>query len=81
MKNLTRLILGGLATAALGAFAAAALSAPTVANAGLVDGSLNDANVLSGSNVLGALLNSQLGNQSNNNANTRAESVSLGVHL
>lgn len=34
MKNLTRRITVGLATAARGAFAAAALSAPTVASAG-----------------------------------------------
>ncbi|MFC9688258.1 hypothetical protein ACFTSF_06925 [Kribbella sp. NPDC056951] len=55
MKNLTRLILGGLATAALGTFAAAALSAPTVANAGLIDGSVNNLHILDGSSLLGLL--------------------------
>lgn len=47
MKNLTRRVAVGLATAALGAFAAAALSAPTVANAGLIDGALNNVDILS----------------------------------
>ncbi|NEA33239.1 hypothetical protein [Streptomyces sp. SID13031] len=81
MKNLTRRITVGLATAALGAFAAAALSAPTVANAGIIDGSLNNAHVAAGSNVLGVLANSQVSDISNANANVKVSSVGNGLYL
>ena len=39
---------------------------------GLIDGSLNDANIASNSNVLGALLGSRLEPSPDNNANTRS---------
>ncbi|MEV0649775.1 hypothetical protein AB0I28_31415 [Phytomonospora sp. NPDC050363] len=48
-----------------------AFSAP--ASAGLIDGSLNDLHAASQSNILGALVGSQLSDSSNNNANTRAD--------
>ncbi len=70
MKNLTRLITTGLATAALAAFAASTLSTTTVTNAGIIDGSLNDVSAASQSNVLGALVPSRLSIASNLNLNT-----------
>ncbi len=83
MKNLTRRITVGLAAAALGAFAAAALFAPTVASAGVVDGSLNNVDILTDIDVLNTAVNSDsLG--VNINANTRAEgdaNNSTGQHL
>ena len=72
MKNLTRRIAVGLATAALGAFAAAALSAPTVASAGVIDGSLNNADILSNTSILGTAINSD-SLAVNVNVNTRAD--------
>lgn len=77
MKNLTRRITLGLATVALGAFAVTALSAPTVANAGLIDGSLNNLQAADHSNILGAMVGSTLdvaGNLTNsrNKANNDA---------
>ncbi len=48
------------------------LAAPS-AHAGIVDGSLNNATVLSGANILGVLTGSKLTDFSNNNANSKAE--------
>ena len=59
------------AGATIGAVAmGAVLALAPGAQAGLVDGSLNNAHVLSGSNVLGVLVNSNLEN-SNGNSNSR----------
>lgn len=52
-------------------------SAPAVAQAGVIDGSLNNANIASQSNVLGVLLDTRVGSMdANNNANVR---VTAGV--
>jgi hypothetical protein len=56
-----------LVTTGLLAFAGAA-----PAQAGLVDGSLNDAHVLDHGNVLGAMASAHVGDDRNNNANARA---------
>jgi hypothetical protein len=42
---------------------------------GLVDGSVNNAHVVDHSNILGVLLNSKIDDNSNSNANTRAEGM------
>ncbi|TDD57066.1 hypothetical protein E1263_24780 [Kribbella antibiotica] len=68
MKNLTHRIAAGLTTAVLGAFVAAALSAPTVASAGLIDGSLNNLHLATHANVLGATVNADV---SGGNANVK----------
>jgi hypothetical protein len=66
----TATAIGGLSLAGVGTAAAspADLHRPT----GIIDGSLNNADVASGSNVLGALVNSMLSDSSNNNANSGA---------
>jgi hypothetical protein len=66
----TATVIGGLSLAGVGTAAAspADLHRPT----GILDGSLNNADVASGSNVLGALVNSMLSDSSNNNANSGA---------
>lgn len=45
----------------------------TAAHAGIIDGSLNDLHAADHSNVLGALVGSQLTGADNNNANTKAD--------
>ncbi|MFF7859292.1 hypothetical protein [Streptomyces sp. NPDC007904] len=50
----------------------AALASVSPAQAGILDGTLNNASILTSSNPLGMLLNSVLSGESNNNANTKA---------
>ncbi|MCG8971535.1 hypothetical protein [Streptomyces sp. CL12-4] len=50
----------------------AALASVTPAQAGIIDGTLNNVSSLTQGNVLGSLLNSALQDSSNNNANTKA---------
>ncbi|MFF5960789.1 hypothetical protein [Streptomyces luteogriseus] len=52
--------------------AGAALASVAPAQAGVVDGALNNAAALDSVNVLGSLVNSTLSEASNNNANTKA---------
>ncbi|WAX76322.1 hypothetical protein [Streptomyces sp. KMM 9044] len=58
-----------LAIAALTTGAALASAAP--AQAGIIDGTLNNVSALASGNPLGALLNGALPDESNNNANTK----------
>jgi hypothetical protein len=66
----TAAALGGLSLAGVGT--AAATRTDPYRRTGIIDGSANDANVLDGGNILGALVNSRLSDQSNNNADSRA---------
>ncbi|MGX1885404.1 hypothetical protein [Streptomyces sp. NPDC055287] len=53
--------------------AGAALASVAPAQAGVVDGALNNVAALDSVNVLGSLVNSTLSDASNNNANTKAD--------
>ncbi|MEV3973056.1 hypothetical protein AB0K68_33810 [Streptomyces sp. NPDC050698] len=53
--------------------AGAALASVAPAQAGVLDGTLNNAAVLDSVNALGSLVNSTLSDASNNNAATKAE--------
>ncbi|MGW1956101.1 hypothetical protein ACWCPI_25700 [Streptomyces sp. NPDC001920] len=67
---------------AAGLAAASALLAAAPAHAGVIDGSLNNLHAAAESNVLGALVNSKLSGNDNNNANSRhtgALSGGLGI--
>ncbi|OEJ28688.1 hypothetical protein AS594_33690 [Streptomyces agglomeratus] len=53
--------------------AGAALASVAPAQAGVVDGALNNVAALDSVNVLGSLINSTLSDTANNNANTKAD--------
>lgn len=59
------------AAAAVPLAAAVILPAAPQASAGLIDGSLNNLHVLDQANILGALVNSRIGDSNNNNGNGR----------
>ncbi|MGC4984676.1 hypothetical protein ACLQ18_29215 [Streptomyces sp. DT193] len=64
---------------AAGLAAAFALLVAAPAHAGIIDGSLNNLHAASQSNVLGALVNSNLSGNDNNNANSRSTGALNGV--
>jgi hypothetical protein len=51
----------------------AALASVAPAQAGVIDGTLNNLSALTQSNVLGSLVNSALTDSSNNNANAKTQ--------
>ncbi|USQ85607.1 hypothetical protein NFX46_18620 [Streptomyces phaeoluteigriseus] len=53
--------------------AGAALASVAPAQAGAIDGALNNVATLQSVNILGSLVNSTLSDASNNNANTKAD--------
>lgn len=67
------------ALATLAAGLTLALTAPAVASAGLIDGSLNNLHAADKSNVIDVMVQSKLVDAGNNNANTRANGVSKRV--
>jgi hypothetical protein len=72
---LTGTCLRSLSLAGALALGGVVILAPT-AQAGMIDGSLNNAHVLDHGNLLGVMVNSKLSDDSNNNANSRADGQS-----